>query len=795
MKRTGIAVLLLGLGLGLSVKPASAQSDDKFQRFIRIHNSLDVTVYPVIQSPQDAPDKPNAKPANCGTGGHLRIIVNNGQEGAGIKKGETVTVKIPKDVPCAIGGFYDASRIYILNANFDSFEKLLNENQKTQRYPGWDYTKYNPCVGCYVGKSSADYGHDAPGQLLEYTIISQNPATGDKFDDPNNTSGTPLLDFDVSYVDDAYLPVAMAIDDTGATQFMGSTLKFDTFKDRLTQFLTDGKWSRYAAYAPVNWADPNDCTAGVPGDTNKTRFSCLVARIDRMPSANILIINAQTGGTSSFYRPAWDGKSRVECNAALTADPGANLKCSTLRPDGDGLTSGNCCPDNQKPPFMQGCCDLEKFLIDNTHRRFIPASKAFKLSNDTLDNAVNQFRKWQGASVTPCRGASEAITFAAVKDPKFFCDSFKKTVDFVWKEFLPQCASRGDAQDRCVTAAIIGYDLKNSSFDPSICKCPSEDEAKCPRSCALESQRNASVQALMRGLPWVPPGDPATCVPVCPDAKTCPTSCILPITPSASARQYNMDKYLHFWADYGNVYNLNPFARFVHNYTNGLAAPGAYSFSIDDFYGNFGGPGSTLLIDVGDFQSLPNKEPFDPYKQYSVGFGTGWHHGSVCGRDAFLPAAAPANVGLNAPFSFWKNGSQGSVCEVRAYATADTSKYIAFQLKEVPVTAVDLYTGESHTAYGLSGVFANRGFPGEVPDENDYCKRMSTDTDLVAKGFCKANLSAGKLNLDYVGVSDDACKGKPNVADCGKPLVNLNMQALKPVPPSAPQDLDTQSPN
>src|SRR5262245_23364 len=337
MKRTGIAVMLLVFGLGLSVKPASAQSDERFQRYIKIHNSLDATIYPVIQSPQDPPpaDKPGAKPTNCGTGGQLRIIVNNGTEGAGLKKGETVMVRIPKDVPCPIGGFYDASRIYILNANFDAFEKLLNENQKTRRYPGWDYVKYNPCGGCYVGTSGADYGHDAPGQLLEYTIISQNPATGDKFDDPNNANGTPLLDFDVSYVDDAYLPVAMAIDDTGATQFMGSTLGFDKFKDRLTQFLKDGKWSRYAAYSDANWSDPKDCTsAGIPNNVNKTKFSCLLGRLDRMPSGNILITDAQTGGLSGFYHPAYDGKTPRECNTALTTDPGANLQCSASRADG-----------------------------------------------------------------------------------------------------------------------------------------------------------------------------------------------------------------------------------------------------------------------------------------------------------------------------------------------------------------------------------------------------------------------------------------------------------------------------
>ena len=228
MKRSAIPVLILGLSGVLASGPAAAQNPEAFQRFIKIHNLLEQTIYPVIQSPQDPPppDKPKAKPTNCGNGGLLRIVVNQGKEGAGIPPNGTVTVKIPKDKPCAIGGFYDASRIYIMVTNFDAFESLLNDSQKTTRFPSWDYVNYNPCDGCFVGQSGADYGHDAPGQLLEYTMISQNPADGGKFDDPNNPNGTSVLDFDVSYVDDAYLPVAMAIDDTGATQFMGSTLSY-----------------------------------------------------------------------------------------------------------------------------------------------------------------------------------------------------------------------------------------------------------------------------------------------------------------------------------------------------------------------------------------------------------------------------------------------------------------------------------------------------------------------------------------------------------------------------------------
>jgi hypothetical protein len=76
MKRASIAVALLWLSSSLSVSRAAiAQTPDNFQRFIKIHNSLDQTIYPVIQSPQDLPDpdKPASKGTNCATGGSLGI--------------------------------------------------------------------------------------------------------------------------------------------------------------------------------------------------------------------------------------------------------------------------------------------------------------------------------------------------------------------------------------------------------------------------------------------------------------------------------------------------------------------------------------------------------------------------------------------------------------------------------------------------------------------------------------------------------------------------------------------------
>src|ERR1700704_2103390 len=68
MQRSNLVLSLLWLSLGLFASPAAfAQPIDQFQRYIRFHNSLQTTIYPVIQAPQDAPVKEGDKGTNCGT--------------------------------------------------------------------------------------------------------------------------------------------------------------------------------------------------------------------------------------------------------------------------------------------------------------------------------------------------------------------------------------------------------------------------------------------------------------------------------------------------------------------------------------------------------------------------------------------------------------------------------------------------------------------------------------------------------------------------------------------------------
>jgi hypothetical protein len=61
------------------------------------------------------------------------------------------------------------------------------------------------------------------------------------------------------FVDSVYPPVAVNLDDDGATAYMGATLPYAEFNQRtqaflaLTDPLNNPVWSQYAAYTTANW--------------------------------------------------------------------------------------------------------------------------------------------------------------------------------------------------------------------------------------------------------------------------------------------------------------------------------------------------------------------------------------------------------------------------------------------------------------------------------------------------------------------------------------------------------------
>src|SRR4029079_5888119 len=161
-----------------------------------------------------------------------------------------------------------------------------------------------------------------------------------------------------------------------------------------------------------------------------------------------------------------------------------------------------------------------------------------------------------------------------------------------------------------------------------------------------------SVQAILRGVPWNAPEQ-------------------------TSLPQYQHDKWLLFWAPIDSPYNLNPYTRLIHDPKDGIDAV-AYSFSIDDKYGNFRDLGTGLIINVGGNTLLPNKTMFDPYQQYFVSWAENdWDHASICGRKQAINKRKG-----NSRVSMWIDGKQQEYCDIILYSSSNEESYLHFRLSE-----------------------------------------------------------------------------------------------------------------
>jgi len=854
---------------------------DPFQRYITIYNDSPVTVWPVMRSNIGNNCK-DFRPANVNglLQDQWRIHINKFTKGGGIPKDQSVTVAVPKCWPCATGGFYDAARMFVFLVNVEKFEGLIAPQPYNQvaaktnplnfsvnptlpqppRICVADPGKENEPDPCWIGTANTDYPLDAPVQLVEYTIESQN-AAGTKNANTNDTTGVPIVDFDVSYVDSIFLPMAISVDN-GSVQYMGSSLDYQTFKDRAKTFLKDGNWRMWNAYSPLYFNNE-----GQPGSTV---FNSLLLETD--PKPPVLIPSAaQTlqslTGTSPFFAAAKIPKNAKDEFAYSTVcndrkDHGGsgqfNLRCSETKA-GDSPLVGDCCPSVNG---VLGCCDYDKFILEGITRTYTPKSDnpldaglgTFKYVSEVQNDLVTRFGRWLDGTIAcnlfptppssnPPGPSGSLVAPVAAELQNEFCLKFKRTVRFVREAFKsddegrakpicgPLARAGGQPYEECLLRLIIGYAIdpdQKTKFDNGCKSCnlpANRNTSPCNAFCSQEKLLNESVQALMRGVPWTATGGEAACgkCPNVPDnAGTCgpprtgvdtvnqPLADCVFFDPNVSfpadARLYHIDKFLHYWPAYDSYYNLNPYARVVHcgpgaadacvTDPDGLQARGTYSFSIDDFYGNFGAPGSNLIVDVGSTKRLRNPEAFDPYKQYFVGVGLGWHHVWLCrdeqtrqgGRRFDIPIdpATGKGKGMGIPLSFYlpqadANGNpvRRDPCVVEIFARADESQsYKKFKVTETTTVEQatgrrylvhDTLTGKDHHVVGLAGVQPDR-----LPLEDDpYCLINSTqDIRTGDSGACKGKVvPVGRGSRDGYSNVVENCARTDNL--CGRPQKDL----------------------
>jgi hypothetical protein len=182
----------------------------------------------------------------------------------GIPKQSSVSVTVPfytqlEKKPCPDDAdqyinWWRALRIYIYDdegAIKNAYDKDTNTNNALPISTfAPDAGAIPTCVGCsadlvvYRDLSGADkHGVSLPfvdpSQLLEFTFATVDPAPKPLRIDHD------FVDYDISSVDQVYLPVAMDPVDNPFIGFIGSVLGRKVFSDKLDKFQKDFKWPKY----------------------------------------------------------------------------------------------------------------------------------------------------------------------------------------------------------------------------------------------------------------------------------------------------------------------------------------------------------------------------------------------------------------------------------------------------------------------------------------------------------------------------------------------------------------------
>ncbi len=189
----------------------------------------------------------------------FRIYIN--PTGAGIPPGESVTITLPlyselvpknkidPKKPDQYIDWWGGARIEIFDAPVEDGKppKALRENYKNRDgqvevFPikGSEVPICPKCQPFKIFKDPAGLKHNEPSQLTEYTLgalnLNKDPI---ELNDHN-------VDFDVSYVDDAYLPIAMEPFGNKQVGYVGMVMSVSKFRKALNTFLD--KESLYAGW-------------------------------------------------------------------------------------------------------------------------------------------------------------------------------------------------------------------------------------------------------------------------------------------------------------------------------------------------------------------------------------------------------------------------------------------------------------------------------------------------------------------------------------------------------------------
>lgn len=256
------AALLASTALGAAT-PAAAQADYPRMTIVIYNNSPDYNIYPVLstgaadsgqwlQAYMEVPKK-DLKKRPYQKVGQFRLYL--AAKGNGIPpKGELrltlpVATQLVKNAdgtkPNQLADWWGGGRIEIFAAPAADKKPpaalidAMNNRPDQKKITPLKGAELPDCVkGCGSGELQiyhdlAGLGHNLPLQLTEYTLGAVNDKKDPMTINPFN------VDYDVSYVDSTYLPVAMEPYDNEQVGYVGMVSSVDDFNDAMGRFLKD----------------------------------------------------------------------------------------------------------------------------------------------------------------------------------------------------------------------------------------------------------------------------------------------------------------------------------------------------------------------------------------------------------------------------------------------------------------------------------------------------------------------------------------------------------------------------
>ena len=246
--------------------PAGAAAAVPMKVFRIYNNSLLGPIYPVISTPKQGKDEwmqavfevPKAKLKSrlYGNDNVYRIYIN--PTTGGIPRGKFVVLKVPLYtqilstskglVPDEFINWWKGGRTSL----YDVKSAIDRDHRDDEKNPTTPITgaKLVTCTqGCleplaiyHSAKDKGDLPANDPAQLTEYTLGGINEKT-----DPIGLD-TRKVDYDISYVDQVYLPVAMEAVDNFFIGWIGTIQNVGDFKGRMQTFLDSAKYPGWPTY-------------------------------------------------------------------------------------------------------------------------------------------------------------------------------------------------------------------------------------------------------------------------------------------------------------------------------------------------------------------------------------------------------------------------------------------------------------------------------------------------------------------------------------------------------------------